>query len=97
MNIVNLLFDMSNCLCIIGSLFSIREVARNRDVLKGYSIFGSGLIVGDLMLYLIAMYLLGVYTVVLVFPAFSYWCLVFLYSLRIWFRKKIEKSYYSRT
>lgn len=81
---MNWWFYFANSLFVVGTLPNIRKVIKDRESLKGYSLFGA-------FFTLVAIFLvnIGIFTsgeplaVLLIIPVIIYWSLVVVFKVRI--------------
>ena len=81
---IELILNLANVFVLIGTLFNVKDVLRNKDILKGYSIVGSLLTFISLMLFGIAFYLMNMWSWMIEVVTCIYWLIAFLYSFKNW-------------
>ena len=86
---IDLLLNIGNLVCMIGTILMIKDVIKNRNILKGYSIVGSFLTFIACSLFFVSFLRLNlIISYVSSFVTVSFWFFVFIYSLKIWMKKK---------
>ena len=81
MQTIDILFGLSNGLFLLASYPMMKEVIKNKDVLKGFSFKGSLCTFLGMFITLIAFGFLQTYSSVLIaFPTFIYWGIVTYYT-----------------
>lgn len=76
------LFDLANIILLVGTILLIKDVVKNRNVLRGYSLLGSSLTFTGVLLFETGFFLLGFYVSMLLgLVTLLYWFLVVLYLL----------------
>jgi len=88
-SLIGILFDVGNVIFFIGLILLIKEVIRNRNILRGFSLVGSLLTIAALIPIVIAQYLLwNLVSVFCIAISILFWSLVSIYLIRIKVPKK---------
>jgi hypothetical protein len=87
----DVLFNLGNVIFLIGVLWMIKELVKNRDAIRGYSIFGSFLTLLGTLLFNIAFYITNnLFSFWIGWPMVSFWLLAFIFSYE---SRKAERSH----
>jgi hypothetical protein len=80
---INTLANLAMLSLVIGTLPSIKEALKNRNVLKGFSLFGAfGIAIGQAG-YFLYFSIIGDYiTTILTTPMITYWLIVIIFVIR---------------
>lgn len=78
---VELLFSIANLLFLIGTIFLIRRVIKNRNSLKDFDSIGSLMNSVGMLVNILALIELGYYTTIVIStPTMIFWAMVSAYS-----------------
>jgi len=78
-----LLFSIANLLYLVGTIFLIKRVIKNRDSLKDFDQYGSLINFIGMVINIMALIGLGYYiTVMISIPTMLFWMLVSIYSFK---------------
>jgi len=81
---IDIIFLIANIICAIGTILQIKDVVKNRSILKGYSLIGSILTFLAVTLFQIGFFLYQqILSVVFGSITAIYWFLVTLYVILI--------------
>ena len=81
---IDLILNLANVFVLIGTLFNVKDVLKNKNILKGYSIFGSFFTFISLVMFGIVFYFMNIWTWMIEVFTCIYWLLAFIYSLKNW-------------
>jgi len=85
---ITTIFLLANMICAIGTVLQIKDVVKNRNILKGYSLIGSILTFLAVTLFQIGFFLdQQILSVVFGSITATYWFLVTLYVILIKLRR----------
>lgn len=80
---IELLFSMANIMYMVGTIFLIRRVIKNRNALKDFDSFGSLINFIGMLINIFALIGLTYYiTVIISTPTMIFWLVVSIYSFR---------------
>ena len=82
----NLIMNIGNIIVFLGTLLLIKDVLKNRNTLKGYSILGSLLTFIAISLFQAGFFMMGVWTWTIGTVTAFYWLIAFLFVFREKFR-----------
>lgn len=82
----DLIMNVGNIIVFLGTLLLIKDVLKNRNMLKGYSIIGSFLTFIAISLFQVGFFMVGVWTWTIGTVTALYWLLAFLFSFKTKFR-----------
>jgi hypothetical protein len=82
----NLIMNIGNIIAFLGTCLLIKDVLKNRNALKGYSIIGSLLTFIAVSLFQAGFFMMGVWTWTIGMVTAFYWLVAFLFSFREKFR-----------
>jgi len=83
---INLMMNIGNIIVFLGTLLLIKDVLKNRNALKGYSILGSLLTFIAISLFQVGFFMMGVWTWTIGTVTAFYWLIAFIFSFREKFR-----------
>jgi len=90
---VEMVFDIGNAVCLIGTLLLIYAIFRNRNVLRGFQPAGSLLTLIAMLCFEFNYYQLSMWkSFLFCLPTVALWVVASFYSIRNWFKNRNKKD-----